>query len=66
MSEIRPVCWPMPDKVCAEGGCIYCVDSKTFKTANQIARAAKVDRWAVDMDKYRDLKPVRRTKKSEH
>lgn len=31
----RRICWPNPDEVCIEGGCIYCND-KPFKSVEEI------------------------------
>jgi len=27
MTKYRRICWPLFDKVCLEGGCLYCNDS---------------------------------------
>lgn len=36
----RRICWPMPDEVCLEGGCIYCND-KPFKSVEDIRMYAE-------------------------
>jgi hypothetical protein len=38
-ANTRPVCWPDPDLVCADGGCVHCQDSKTRRGRVAIARA---------------------------
>ena len=35
MATMRRICWPNPDSVCLEGGCIYCND-KPFRTYVEI------------------------------
>jgi len=36
----RRICWPYPDKVCLEGGCIYCNDYP-FRAVSAIQQYAE-------------------------
>jgi hypothetical protein len=35
MMKRRRICWPTPDEVCLQGGCLYCND-RPFRTLLQI------------------------------
>jgi hypothetical protein len=43
-AKTRPICWPNPDEVCLQGGCIYCVEGPTKTEAQVRAYAATVNR----------------------
>lgn len=36
MNRVRNICWPRPDDVCMEGGCIHCRDSRTVRNHDQL------------------------------
>jgi hypothetical protein len=42
MTRKRKSCWPNPDKVCLQGGCIHCVDGK-WVAEEQIRSYAEKD-----------------------
>lgn len=43
----RRICWPNPDKICLQGGCIYC-DDHPFKGEVAIRSYAYSKGWQAD------------------
>lgn len=40
----RKICWPNPDRICFEGGCLYCKDSRWIKVDTMLRYISKKDR----------------------
>lgn len=42
------ICWPEPDQVCLQGGCIHCQDSITVIRALVVSGFAQAKGWGED------------------
>lgn len=47
-SRLITICWPTPDKVCLQGGCIHCQDSVHRLRVSAVAAYAEENGMAED------------------